>query len=120
MIPEIRAWIPAKKKMVVVNMMEYQVQEFDWFNNLGGWLKWSDAVFMMLTEMADRDGHKIWESDIVAVLNAEGYEMARGEVIYNPDAGLFQFRMKDGSTKMFPPSVVKVIGNIFEDPDLLK
>lgn len=73
-------------------------------------LEHADAI-MQYTGLTDKNGKEIWEGDVV---KASSYT---GEVVYVPCS--FYIRDKLGLW-VISSQVMEVIGNIFENPELLK
>lgn len=70
-----------------------------------------DFVSCQSTGLTDSTGRKIFEGDIV------GYKQTKWEVVWN-NGGFFE--IKDGEYLWEVCNKMKVIGNIFETPELLK
>ena len=113
-----RAWDKDKKKM------HYGVETWDELPliiNLQG--KYADWILMQYTGLKDKNGKEIYEGDIMKVLIG-GYEEI-GIVVFDEEKLIFAWRHpKDNIIyelyllKHFEP--FEVIGNIYENPELLK
>ena len=82
------------------------------------------------TGLTDKNGNKIWENDVVKYKNADGIKFngttltVIGKVVYNEKTASFAVYGKDEiggkHCDYFPIKNVEVIGNIFDNPDLLE
>lgn len=84
------------------------------------------------TGLTDKNGNKIWENDVVlyedAEFDPEGYHdnvfMNKGKVVFHPQCGWFFTNRQtvDMDDLWGSPNCVeaKVIGNIFDNPELLE
>jgi uncharacterized phage protein (TIGR01671 family) len=109
---------------------------WDYYKDFGGTFTsnerlWSaTGTIQQYTGLKDKNGVEIYEGDIVKIL----YDKAIGEVYF--DLNLGAFRLKDNSGKSYPIKTYRfnetnkpiglinvadeVIGNIFENSELLK
>ena len=76
-----------------------------------------DTILMQYTGVKDKNGKEIWEGDIVEF--NYGSLGSFQEQIQFIDGG-FWIKRKDGSSFMPSEDVREVIGNIYENPELLK
>jgi len=76
------------------------------------------------TGLHDKNGEEIWEGDIIDGIFVEGDEFGKSEVIFQD--GAFSLKLKYGQREYIPclyeanDNHIKVIGNIYENGDLLK
>ncbi|MBE3145100.1 MAG: hypothetical protein IMZ61_14455 [Planctomycetes bacterium] len=73
------------------------------------------------TGLHDKNGKEIWEGDVVTGTVHEYFD---GKYIINFDEGVFSVRVSDEYNPCLyegiPEKQLKVIGNIYENPELLK
>jgi len=82
---------------------------------------YKDAVVMQYTDLHDKDGEEIYEGDIVKSING-----LVGKIIFENgsyvleyhDAGLINITLY--SLNHYDKGVTEVIGNIYENPELLE
>ena len=109
-----------------VNTMYYESYKFQTTNNdgMGGaglvqgldncsWIS-DTAIIQQFTGLEDRSGKKIYEGDIIQVSGAGKYPVVWDRYFFDLD-NYDQYSMYD-----LKPQEMTVIGNIFENPDLLK
>lgn len=108
-----RAWDRNK------NRMYYEGDAAMWSKDKpitsGDLLEWfEDGDLMQFTGLKDKNGKEIWEGDIVRSLN-ENWEVQFSK-------GQFEIKAKRNSfgPKSVDFDMVEVIGNIYENPELLK
>jgi uncharacterized phage protein (TIGR01671 family) len=85
----------------------------------GNWERggYKEAIFQQFTGLLDKNGKEIYEGDIVKRLNTEYIY----EVVYNEENAAYFLQNKDGEGPLsYYRKVVEVIGNIFENPELIK
>jgi len=124
-----RAWDKERKEMCIVTRLEFAIGgdairgQFGWYG--GGWeevegalLKNRRYVLMQYTGLRDVNGREIYEGDIVEDGKGKRYEVRW----CNSYAG-FSFESDEEAIPFLEipfPSSLKVIGNIYENPELLK
>lgn len=144
-----RAWIKQEKQMVTqADFGEYSmVSNGDGFGIVEGisgynhWLKKDDFEIMQYTGLKDKNGVEIFEGDVVRILytdwpsntdpnvELEDYLISIshvGEVIYQaPEFGILFFKENRygerqlGSFNYGAHGRIEVIGNVYQNPELL-
>lgn len=109
-------FIPKNKKQY--NSKVYFEAVMDW---KGRWYEdgeLQDATFLQFTGLLDKNGREIYEGDIVIHENPYSTSVTKeqGEIVF--DKGAFWLKNENGNW-YFDTSPI-VIGNIFENPELLK
>jgi len=114
-----RAWAEGPKKMFSwEQMLELQNKFYTWF-------KWTDMYrLLQFTGLYDESGREIYEGDILAHIDA--YDSLFGKVVWDDKAACWAFAilMEDGSFDLDRlddhAAYAEVIGNIYDNPELLK
>lgn len=103
-----RAWTGGKMtKATDIEWLKRDAVIPDDFHQLALWEP--DAIFMQFTGLLDKNGNEIYESDIVKT------ERATGQVFYR--LGCWYVSM--GKELGYYNEPIEVIGNIYENPELL-
>ena len=107
-----RAWGPNTKHMW--SWEESQGCSIKGFFNGGG-----ESIQMQFTGLKDKNGKEIYEGDIVCPDKNNQNEKTVGSVEWHEQLACFIVRYKDGTGwKSFIE--MEVIGNIYENPELLR
>ena len=87
------------------------------------------AVLMQFTGLTDKNGKEIYEGDILSVENPDGYKDLLCLVEYDSNVGGYEYTPKSGYGE-FETSTIgwamgmefefEIIGNIYENPELLE
>jgi hypothetical protein len=82
-------------------------------------VEWANWIIMQCTGLKDKNGKVIWEGDVVAICGRTDLCAA---VVWNNDTAAFATKRGDIiSDHMYAANwACRVIGNIYEHPDLLK
>jgi uncharacterized phage protein (TIGR01671 family) len=129
-----RAWNKKAKKMFLVNDLNGLIQNTivcckhgdacDEMEGIDGWL--DEVELMQYTGLKDKNGKEIYEGDILQnpiEVESGAKSFLRFEVFFSE--GSLSFRIRDlhtrakYSNRVVPLSTLEVIGNIYENPELL-
>ena len=123
MIPRFRAWDDWRKRMSVVDRIYIDTKAVRLYDDFGEyWRNFRDAKLMQSTGLVDKEGTEVFEGDILHHQIQTEYTFI---VKYDKDKGRWY---GDGLSrtyridiaKRFLPYYYKVIGNIYENPELLE
>lgn len=120
MIPKFRAWDKHNKKMftneelIIWNDNVYANDRRKLsVDKLKGW-SISDKFLMQSTGLADKNGVEIFEGDILKD------DSESGKVVYDPDRTMWRVYGKDFDDALSDWWMGRVIGNIYENPELME
>ncbi len=125
MIPRFRAWNKATKEMhevddiVSIDFGKSEICVKTLFFGKFSYYDLDDIVFMQSTGLFDKNGKEIFEGDIV---DSEG-GFTTGVVEFRSDLGMFVstlIKYNNFEQLCNAHGLVKVIGNIYENPELLE
>ena len=118
---EFRAYIKDKNKIFNVKTIDftYKFITFEEDNNPKDTMRMIDQVeLMQYTGLKDKNGTKIFEGDIVNMLNITDYPM---QIKWNKKWARFIFYNLVDKTEMnLFTEQCEVIGNIYDNPELIK
>lgn len=148
MIPKFRAWIKKDKEMIAVEEIHFNNGELDFIGDAITWMcKNNDFVLMQLTGLTDSAGKEIFEGDVLKFNDSwddccyEGYVDGEIEGVNYveiqsestgfifcktkyPDSSLFYYANEEHLTfqEILTDSdfEFEVIGNIYENPELVE
>lgn len=105
-----RVWDKDKKEMETYPM---------WNDSICHWWNFHDGYeIMQYTGLTDKNGKEIYEGDIVNVDGRNDPHFC--EFVQKDSGGRFQFtHPKKGVWSCFPKPKIEIIGNIYENPNLL-
>ena len=127
MIPRFRAWDKENKKMIDVDILNWNNGEVDFIGDgITFMLKANDIALMQSTGLTDKNGKEIFEGDIVKVTDGD-------ERTNFPDGGIgticgldeifmwyIDGQVHNGLFDISQEYYIEVIGNIYENPELLE
>ena len=118
-----RMWNKKEKKMYQVGVLDFdynQVYMTGYLNYTKSSYLYEDIELMQITGLHDKNGKEIYEGDIVDVTRPCIYET--GTIIFKN--GCFFIKVKETLLALWECEQnnyeLEVIGNIYENPDLLK
>lgn len=128
MIPKYRAWDSWRKRMSVVDRIYIDTKGVRLYDDFGEyWRDFSDVELMQSTGLHDKNGKEIFEGDIIT--NGQNvmfmkkhdtlgfYIEEKGKVEFIADcADLAKFEADKKEIEGF----VEIIGNVYENPELLE
>lgn len=127
MIPRYRAWDKENKKMIDVDILNWNNGEVDFIGDgITFILKANDIELMQSTGLTDKNGKEIFEGDIIAI-NLEGIETPiTAKVFQNRKIGILMFHAFEDNEDVPMVELLEgnsvefaIIGNIWEDGELL-
>lgn len=133
MIPRFRAWDKDFKTMyeaddiVYIDFEEKQICVKTLFFERASRYDFNDIVLMQSTGLKDKNGKGIFEGDIIAI-NLEGIETPiTAKVFQNKKIGILMFHAFEDNEDVPMVELLEgnsvefaIIGNIWEDPELLE
>lgn len=123
MIPKFRAWLKNDKEMIDVDEIHWFDGELDIIGDYITFVRKADEIeLMQSTGLKDKNGKEIFEGDIV------DYKGREAVVKWHGSYASFIYRFVDGLKERFSewdPLFLacynfEVIGNIYENPELLE
>lgn len=123
MIPKFRAWDSWRKRMSVVDRIYIDTEGVRLYDDFGEyWRDFRDVELMQSTGLKDKNGKEIFEGDIV------DYKGRKALVSWHGSYASFIYRFVDELQKRnaeWNPLCLaymrcEVIGNIYENPELLE
>ncbi|MDT2422427.1 YopX family protein [Enterococcus avium] len=133
MIPKFRAYIKKSKKIYPVNDLTLNGIDDEpvGINGCGDstcttcldWYRFEDIELMQSTGLKDKNGVVIFEGDIILFTIEDGFDYVYGEpgrINLSPEWGAGVRAIQGGNYSLRECREVKVIGNIYENPELLE
>lgn len=121
MIPKFRAWLKKEKKMVEVKsihlstkkvMYGYSINSQSYGNRS---IKFDEVELMQYTGVKDKNGKEVYEGDIVQLFGGNKYIIR-----WNNQIACFDIVNDFGYLVFCLNNDFEVIGNIYENPELLE
>jgi uncharacterized phage protein (TIGR01671 family) len=108
-----KAWDFVNKKMHDVG----DIYEQSLFNRCGEFV-YGEVVFLQYTKLQDKNGKEIYEGDVIESKNERKGEYRKGVVVFEAE-NVCQSGFNFGSVGWYQDEI-EVIGNIYENPELLE
>lgn len=122
-VPKFRAWDKIDNEMIPVTEMTWDPIEDDEveFGGIGDFITWSrlpgEVEIMQSTGLKDKNGVEIFEGDIVTGLDYD-LDPLKGEIVFKH--GCFLIESDEGDYLVESEGAVEVIGNAYENKELLE
>ena len=128
MIPKFRAWDSWRKRMSVVDRIYIDTKGVRFYDDFGEyWRDFSDVELMQFTGLKDKNGKEIFEGDIItngtAIVDVKSHQTLGFYTVVNGEERFFgsNTSIKDFENDVEEfSSVTEIIGNIYENPELLE
>lgn len=121
-----RAWDKEAQEMLTVRDINFCGEELDTYEMQGDWLSFEDVELMQYTGFKDRNGIEIYEGDIVVFEDMTSTESGYWErdcigiVVWGEEIAAFEVTNRLSAESYEVLSDCEVIGNIYENPELLE
>lgn len=112
-----RAWYKDAEQMLNVRDINFCGEDLDAYEMEGDWLSFQDVELMQYTGLKDKNGKEIYEGDIVKE------DFSIGKVTFNQGCLEIDWIKNYNSwsdTLRFHVKHIEVVGNIYENSDLLE
>ena len=121
MIPNFRAWNKENKKMIDVDILNWNNGEVDFIGDgITFILKAKDIKLMQSTGLTDKNGKEIFEGDVVKMAKNVYSEPTYYEVVRHR-GGAYRLESKqDGCELWLRHTDCEIAGNIYENPELVE
>lgn len=124
MIPKFRAWWIQDEVMTHIDTLEFlqggiRVSDGCWHEKFLG----DEVILMQSTGLKDKNGVEIFEGDIVLFTIEDGFDYVYGKpgrINLSPEWGAGVRAIQGGNYSLRECREVKIIGNIYENPELLE
>lgn len=122
MIPKFRAWDKKRKKLGLLeaDMISGEFQSGKIYDDEDvDWMEIEEFILMQSTGLKDKNGQEIFEGDILGTKDG----LLNGFVEYRKDLGMWTntlIRYNNFERLGSVASDRKIIGNVFENPELLE
>ena len=121
MIPNFRAWNKENKKMIDVDILNWNNGEVDFIGDgITFILKAKDIILMQSTGLTDKNGKEIFEGDVVKMAKNVYSEPTYYEVVRHR-GGAYRLESKQyGCELWLRHTDCEIAGNIYENPELVE
>ena len=133
MIPRFRAWLKNDKEMVGADEIHWDNGQLDFIGDGITFMRIAEKIVLMQsTGLFDKNGQEIFEGDIIDTTDYEGGLSSVGNPLVKVESDKYGFivtgdfpcspitlkEFEDG--RKFAGVKVKIIGNVYENPELLE
>ena len=122
-----RAWDKKHNKMrqPSVNMLVDSYNGTAWWQFGYNVPEPMEVILIQSTGLLDKNGKEIWEGDIVCFVEDVAVETIGGHPRYEPEGKFVEVRIPDFFISIYneevpPVTELEIIGNIYENPELLE
>ena len=121
MIPNFRAWNKENKKMIDVDILNWNNGEVDFIGDgITFILKAKDIKLMQSTGLTDKNGKEIFEGDVVKMAKNVYSEPTYYEVVRHR-GGAYRLESKQYRCELWLRHTdCEIAGNIYENPELVE
>ena len=121
MIPKFRAWDSWRKRMSVVDRIYIDTEGVRLYDDFGEyWRDFRDVKLMQSTAFKNKNGKEIFEGDIVKMSKDVYSEPIYYEVVRHC-GGAYRLESKQHGCELWLRHTdCEVVGNIYENPELLE
>lgn len=121
MIPKFRAWLKEENEMIIVDTMNWFNDEFESIGDGITFLRGADKVeLMQSTGLKDKNGKEIFEGDIVEMAKDVYSDLTYYEIVRHRGGAYRLESNQHGCELWLRHTNCEVIGNIYENPELLE
>lgn len=121
MIPNFRAWDKENKKMIDVDILNWNNGEVDFIGDgITFILKANDIELMQSTGLTDKNGKEIFEGDIVKMAKNVYSELTYYEVVRHRGGAYRLESKRHGCELWLRHTDCEIAGNIWVNPELLE
>jgi uncharacterized phage protein (TIGR01671 family) len=113
-----RAWEKSLKEMIPIHSIDFQTKMI---NTRSAWRWLHEVELMQYTGLHDKNGKEIYEGDIVEFnIFSDLPRRCRDVVAYSNGCFKVEKRTELLCTRLAPHFDLEIIGNIYDNPELLK